>query len=229
MSEDINDQGLSRKHTMESIDKSLARLGTDYLDIYFCHRSDRDTPILETAWAMHDLITQGKVLYWGTSEWEPEQLDEAARLCDAYRLHPPRAEQPQYSMLYRERVEKRILPIIRSHGIGLTVYSPLGLGLLTGKYDDGIPEDSRFNREPWAKERNFTEANVEKVKRLKPIADGLGITRTQLALAWALREYGISSVITSATTAAQIKESLGAADVQLDEETLAEIDDILAG
>ena len=157
MSDDINDRGLSRKHIMESIDKSLRRLGTDYVDIYFCHRADPDTSIEETAHAMHDLVTAGKVLYWGTSEWEGWQIAEAYEICKANGWHPPKTEQPQYSMLWRERVEAGILPATKPRGIGLVPWSPLAMGMLTGKYDEGVPEDSRFGRESWAKERYLND------------------------------------------------------------------------
>ncbi len=229
MSDDPNDRGLSRKHIMESIDRSLRNLGTDYLDIYFCHRPDPDTPLLETARAMDDLIHAGKVLYWGTSTWSAALLEETVRLCDRYGLHPPQAEQPQYSMLHREPVEHEILPAAAAHGIGLTVYSPLAMGMLTGKYDEGIPTGSRFDREPWATGRFLNEDNARRVRALRPLADGLGISRAQLALAWALRDPGISSVITGVTTAAQVQDNLRAAEVTLDAGTLAEIDAILAG
>jgi voltage-dependent potassium channel beta subunit len=227
MSDDVNDQGLSRKHIMESIDKSLQRLGTDYLDIYFCHRADPDTSILETARAMDDLIRQGKVLYWGTSEWEAEQIVEAYDLCERYNLYPPQVEQPQYSMLFRERVEEMILPAAEPRGIGLVVWSPLEMGLLTGKYDEGMPEDSRFAKEPWSQEGRFSKENVERVRQLKPIAEALGITRAQLALAWALRHPGISCVITGATRVDHLEDNLGAAQVTLDDEVLRQIGEVL--
>ncbi len=227
MSDDINDRGLSRKHIMESIDKSLQRLGTDYVDIYFCHRADPETPVLETARAMDDLIRQGKVHYWGTSEWTGAQLAEASELCERYNLHRPQTEQPQYSMLYRERVEDEILPVAAPRGIGLVVWSPLAMGMLTGKYDEGVPDDSRFSREPWARERFITEENSAKVRRLAPIAEGLGISRSQLALAWVLRWPGVSSVITGATKAAQVVENVKAAEVTLTPDIVAEIDEIL--
>jgi voltage-dependent potassium channel beta subunit len=226
MSDDVNDRGLSRKHIMESIDKSLQRLGTDHVDIYFCHRPDPDTPILETARAMHTLIEQGKVLYWGTSEWEAEQISEAVAICHKYHLHPPKAEQPQYSMLRRKRVEQEILPVTEPNGIGLVPWSPLAMGMLTGKYDDGVPADSRFGKEPWARERFMTEENIERVRRLKPISDELGITRSQLALAWLLRQPGVSSVITGATRASQIEENARAGSVELPEEALGRIEEI---
>ncbi len=227
MSDDVNDRGLSRKHTMESIDKSLKRLGTDYVDIYFCHRPDPETPIEETARAMNDLIQQGKVLYWGTSVWSGAQLVEAYNICERYGLHKPKTEQPQYSMLHRERVELDVLPVAEPRGIGLVVWSPLAMGMLTGKYDDGIPPDSRFGKEDWARERFLTPENVERVRRLKPIADELGITRAQLALAWALRHRGVSSVITGATRVSQVEDNVGAANVTLTDDVLEEIERVL--
>ncbi|NTU78693.1 MAG: aldo/keto reductase [Chloroflexales bacterium] len=213
MSEDINDRGLSRKHIFESIDKSLGRLGTDYVDIYFCHRPDPETPIAETARAMDDLIRMGKVLYWGTSEWGAIQLAEAHDLCERYGWARPQVEQPQYSMLWRERVEGEIIPAAQPRGIGLVVWSPLAMGMLTGKYDAGIPEGSRFARELWAKESFMTEANVARVQKLKPIADQLGVSRAQLALAWALRAPVVSSVIIGATRPEQVDDNVGAADL----------------
>lgn len=229
MSDDVNDKGLSRKHIMESIEKSLQRLGTDYVDIYFCHRPDPETPLLETARAMHDLIQQGKVLYWGTSEWSATQLVEVTALCERYNLYPPQVEQPQYSMLYREPVEEHILPVTVPRGIGLVAWSPLGMGMLTGKYDDGIPAGSRFANEPWAKELFVNEQNATVVRQLKPIADGIGISRAQLALTWVLRHSGVSSVIIGATKPAQVDENVRAAEILLTSDTLAEIDRILKG
>jgi voltage-dependent potassium channel beta subunit len=228
MSDDVNDRGLSRKHIMESIDKSLQRLGTDYLDIYFCHRPDPDTPLLETARAMHDLIVRGKVLYWGTSEWSGAQIAEVCNICDEHNLYRPQAEQPQYSMLYRKRVEDDVLPVTHPRGIGLVAFSPLAMGMLTGKYDDGVPAGTRFANETWAKERFFNDANVEKVRRLKAIADSLGLSRSQLALAWVLRHPGISSVITGATHVAQVEENVGAADTKLGEDVISQIETILS-
>jgi voltage-dependent potassium channel beta subunit len=229
MSEDINDRGLSRKHIMESIDRSLQRLGTDYLDIYFCHRPDPETPLLETARAMDDLIRAGKVLYWGTSEWSAVQLAEVCALCERYGLYAPQSEQPQYSMLHREPVESEVLPTAARHGIGLVTWSPLAMGMLTGKYDEGIPQDTRFAREPWAGERYLTEANRNKVRRLAPIAEGLGISRSQLALAWILRHSYASSVITGATRAGQVEDNAAAAEVRLTDDVIAAIEKVLSG
>jgi voltage-dependent potassium channel beta subunit len=229
MSEDTNDRGLSRKHIMESIDKTLKRLGTDYLDIYFCHRYDENTPIREIARTMNDLIEMGKVHYWGTSEWPATKIIEAYDLCDRYGWHLPQVEQPQYSMLHRERVEGEILPVTNPRGIGVVPWSPLAMGMLTGKYDDGVPEDSRFGREDWAKERYLNDENAEKVRQLRPIADELGITRAQLALAWLLRHPLVSSVITGATKPQQVIDNVRAADVTLSDDQIERIDAILQG
>lgn len=228
MSDDINDRGLSRKHLFESIDKSLRRLGTDYVDVYFCHRSDPETPIEETARAMDDLIRMGKVLYWGTSEWSAAEIAEAHALCERHGWHRPKVEQPQYSMLWRERVEGEIIPAAEGRGIGLVVWSPLAMGLLTGKYDEGIPADSRFAREDWARDRIMSEENVARVRRLRPIAEGLGVSRAQLALAWALRTPAVSSVITGATRPAQVDDNVRAAELELDDATIAAIEAALA-
>ncbi|MGB7341619.1 MAG: aldo/keto reductase family protein [Phototrophicaceae bacterium] len=227
MSDETNDRGLSRKHVMESIDKSLDRIGTDYLDIYFCHRYDENTPIREVARTMNDLIETGKVHYWGTSEWPAIRIQEAYEICDRYGWHLPQTEQPQYSMLYRERVEDEIMPVTNPRGIGIVPFSPLGQGMLTGKYDDGVPEDSRFGREEWAKKRFLNDANAQKVRQLKPIADEIGITRAQLALAWVLRHPLVSSVITGATKPEQILDNIQAVDVELTSEQIAQIDAIL--
>ena len=228
MSNDVNDRGLSRKHIFESIDKSLQRIGTDYLDIYFCHRPDPETPIEETVRAMDDLVHKGKVLYWATSEWTGEQISEAVALAERYNLYPPKSEQPQYSMLWREQVEGNILPATEQRGIGLVVWSPLAQGMLTGKYDDGMPEDSRFAREGWAKERYMTAANAAKVLALKGIANELGINRAQLALAWVLRQQGVSSAIIGATKPEQIDDNAAAADITLTDEVIQAIEKALA-
>lgn len=227
MSDDVNDRGLSRKHLFESINKSLQRLGTEYVDIFFCHRPDPDTPIEETARAMDDLIRMGKVLYWGTSEWSAGEISEAHSLCERHGWAKPKVEQPQYSMLVRERVESEILPTTEPRGIGLVVWSPLAQGMLTGKYDAGVPADSRFAREEWARERIMSDENAARVRRLRPIAEGLGASRAQLALAWALRSPGVSSVITGATRPEQVDENVVAAELSLGEAELAAIEEAL--
>lgn len=227
MSDDVNDRGLSRKHIIESIDKSLKRIGTDYLDIYFCHRFDEETPVEETVRAMDDLIHQGKILYWGTSEWSAAQIQDALNLCERYNLYRPQAEQPHYNLLHRARVENEILPLTEPNGIGLVVFSPLASGLLTGKYDDGIPEGSRLARLEWLSSRWLREEYVAVVRNLKAVADDLGVTRSQLAIAWTLRQKGVSSAITGATTVAHLKETLPAIDIHLDDGVLDRIEEIL--
>jgi aryl-alcohol dehydrogenase-like predicted oxidoreductase len=226
MSDDPNDQGLSRKHIMESIDKSLQRIGTDYLDMYFCHRFDEDTPLEETIRAMDDLIHQGKVLYWGTSEWTAKQIQDAVDICEKYNLYKPQIEQPQYNLFERQTVEEEIIPVAQKNGMGLVVWSPLASGVLTGKYDDAIPDDSRLARMGWLRERfvDGEDSPLDKVREMKVIADQLGVTRAQLALAWTMRDPAISSAITGATRLSQIEESLQAAELQLDNDVVSRID-----
>ncbi|HHN93936.1 MAG TPA: aldo/keto reductase [Anaerolineae bacterium] len=225
MSDDVNDRGLSRKHIMESVEKSLQRIGTDYLDLYFCHRYDPETPLEEVVRAMDDLVHQGKVLYWGTSEWSGTQIAEAVWMARRHNLYPPQVEQPQYNLFHRRRVEHEILPIAERYGLGLTTFSPLAGGVLTGKYDAGLPDDSRMARHEWLRGR-MTEERLRQVRHLKPLADDLGLTRAQLALAWLLHRPGVSSVITGATSVAQVQENLQAAAVTLNEDVLAQIETI---
>ena len=224
MSDGVNDRGLSRKHVLESIDLSLERLQTDYVDLYFAHRYDPETPMEEIVEVFSDVVRSGRAHYWGTSEWTAAQIAEAHTLATATGLVAPVTEQPQYSLLYRERVEGEILPVTEPKGMGLVVWSPLAMGMLTGKYDDGVPEGSRFAANDGFRERFFTDANVARVKALKSIADDLGVTRAQLALAWVLRQSGVSSVITGATKVAQIEETVAAAEIVLDDAALARID-----
>lgn len=226
-SNDANGRGLSRKHIWESIDRSLKRMGTEYLDLYFCHRYDPEVPMEEIVGSMSSLVDRGKVLYWGSSEWPAARIAEAVNFARANGLHPPVVEQPQYSMLYRERVEQEILPETERFGLGMVVWSPLAMGMLTGRYDKGIPKDSRFERYPQFGERMLTEENVKRVKALKRVASELGLSRTQLALAWVLRQKGVSCAITGATRPEQLEESLGAAGLDLPQKALAQIDKIL--
>mgnify|MGYP000960656532 FL=1 len=226
ISDDVNDRGLSRKHIMESIDRSLRNIGTDYLDLYFCHRYDTETPTEETVRAMDDLIHQGKILYWGTSEWTDEQIQEALDICEDYGLYRPIVEQPQYNLLHRQRVEETILPLAEEAGIGLVVWSPLGGGLLTGKYDNGLPEDSRLARNESMAQSMLREEVLDAVRQLKPIADELGITRAQLAIAWVLRQPGVSSAITGATKISQLEETLKAVEIELDASVLEHLDEL---
>ena len=225
-SEDANGRGLGRKHVHESIDRSLKRLQTDYLDLYFAHRYDPEVPMEEIVTAFSDLVKAGKILYWGTSEWPAARIAEAVTFARANGLAAPVVEQPQYSLVYRDRVEKEILPEAERFGLGLVVWSPLGQGVLTGKYDEGLPEDSRLAQYDQFRERLLTEENRERVKQLKAIADELGVTRTQLALAWVLRQKQVSSAITGARTPEQLEESLGAAELELSPDVVEKIDAI---
>lgn len=224
MSDDVNDRGLSRKHIMESVEKSLKRIGTDYLDMYFCHRFDPETPVEETVRAMDDLVRQGKILYWGTSEWTGAQLFEAQRVAEKRNADGPVVEQPQYSLLARHKFETDVVPATQKLGMGNVVWSPLGSGVLTGKYDDGIPEGSRLSHMEWLRELVMTDGILDRVRALKAIADELGVTRAQLALAWAVSQPGVSSVITGASRLSQLEDNLGALALTLDDEVKARID-----
>lgn len=218
MSDDVNDKGLSRKHIMESIDKSLRRIGTPYVDLYFCHRPDPDTPVEETARAMDDLIHQGKVLYWGTSEWSADQIREAHAVCEKRNLFKPAVEQPQLSLIKRQRYLDEVGPACRALGTGVVTWSPLASGLLSGKYDDGLPQGARLWRSENLRASYLTEASRAAVKKLKPIAEEMGCTRSQLAIAWAMAQSGVTSVITGATKLEQLKENLGALKVNMTDE-----------
>jgi voltage-dependent potassium channel beta subunit len=205
-----NEAGLSRKHIFEACRNSLKRLQLDYLDLFFCHRPDPNTPIEETVRAMDILIKQGKVLYWGTSEWSAAEIMRAHGLARELGLTPPQMEQPQYNMLHRERVEKEYLPLYHEIGLGTTTWSPLLSGLLTGKYNKGIPEGSRaaLKGYGWLSRDIITPENIAKVKALEPIAKELDCTMAQLALAWARRNENVSTVITGATTPEQVEENV---------------------
>lgn len=210
-----NDQGLSRKHIYEACRNSMKRLQLDYLDLFFCHRPDPNTPIEETVRAMDDLIRQGKILYWGTSEWSAADIMRAHSLAREYDLTPPTMEQPQYNMLHRDRVEKEYLPLYREIGLGTTIWSPLASGLLSGKYNDGVPSGSRATLKgyEWLREYIITPQNLEKVKKLQPIAAELNCTPAQLALAWCLKNPHVSTVITGASRSEQVLENMKAAEI----------------
>ena len=203
---------LSRKYLMEAIDGSLKRLQMDYVDLIFCHRADPETPIEETVRAMHDIITQGKALYWGTSEWSADSILQAWHIADKYSLHKPQMEQPHYNMLHRDRVEKEYARLYKEIGLGTTIWSPLASGLLTGKYNDGIPADSRaaLKGYEWLQENVITPQRIEIVKNLAPIAKELGCTLAQLALAWCLKNPNVSTVITGASRVSQVHDNLKA-------------------
>ena len=228
-----NDRGLSRKHLLEGTDASLKRLDLDYVDLIFCHRPDVDTPIEETVWAMDHIVRQGKALYWGTSEWSAAQIQRAHDIARRERLIPPTMEQPQYNMFHRHKVEVEFAPLYDGIGLGTTIWSPLASGILTGKYNDGIPDGSRMSLEnyQWLLPELQSEAGrqkIEKVKKMMPIAEGLGCTMAQLAIAWCLSNDDVSTVITGASRPEQVTENMKALEIaeQLTpdvQETLEEI------
>lgn len=225
-----NDKGLSRKHIMESCHNSLKRLGVDYLDLYFCHRYDPEVPVEEVVRAMDDLVHQGKVLYWGTSEWRGGQIAHAVGQARQWGLYPPVVEQPQYNMFTRDIVETELVEAAQQHGIGIVVWSPLAGGILTGKYNEGIPADSRIADPDYDWLRQYvTEESIAKIRQLTEVARELDATVAQLALAWLLRLPEISSVITGASRVSQVHENLKAAEVKakLTPEALARIEEIL--
>lgn len=226
-----NDTGLSHKHVIEGVHASLRRWQTDYLDLVFCHRPDPNTPIEETVRAMDILVRQGKVFYWGTSEWSAEEILRAFDIAQEHRLTPPTMEQPQYSMLVRERFEKEYEPLWKKHQYGSTIWSPLASGILSGKYDSGIPENSRLAMPQygWLKEKLFTETLLGQSRALAPIARELGCTRAQLALAWCLKNPNVSTVITGATRAEQVVENMKALEVvpRLTPEVMAKLESVL--
>ncbi len=228
-----NYRGLSRKHIYEACRNSLKRLQLDYLDLYFCHRPDPETPIEETVRAMDDLVHQGKILYWGTSEWSAEDIRKAHSLAREHGLTPPQMEQPQYNMLHRNRVEREYLPLYAELGLGITTWSPLRSGLLSGKYSDGIPPNSRGSlpRHQWMREHILTPKAVEAVKMLEPVAKDLDCTLAQLSLAWCLKNPNVSTVITGATSPEQVAENMKAEEVltRLDSAAIARVEDVIRG
>jgi voltage-dependent potassium channel beta subunit len=225
-----NGRGLSRKHITESINATLKRLGSDYIDLYFCHRFDPDTPIDEIVFTMDTLVQQGKILYWGTSEWRAWQVSAAFAAAVQHHLTPPSMEQPQYNMFHRRRVELELSSLCKEYGLGLTTWSPLYYGILTGKYNDGIPEGSRAALESmaWIRDR-VTPERVNIVRQLSAIASDMQISTAQLAIAWLLRRKDISSVITGATNLKQLQENLDAAESveKLHDDVLEQIEQIL--
>jgi voltage-dependent potassium channel beta subunit len=209
-----NGQGLSRKHILESCHASLRRLGTDYLDLYFCHRFDGETPLEETVRAMDDLVRQGKVLYWGTSEWAAEQIERTIDIARQAGQTAPAVEQPQYNMLVRRVVEEKLAPLVDQVGIGLVTWSPLRSGLLSGKYNQAQASPARLNRPAYSWLGDIlTEANLTVARGMAEVAGDLACTPAQLAIGWLLRTSQVTSVITGATSMEQLQENLGAADV----------------
>ena len=226
--------GLSRKHITDGCHAALKRLQVEYIDLFFCHRPDPETPIEETVRAMDVLIQQGKVLYWGTSEWEAEQITEAYEIAEKFNLTPPTMEQPEYNLFNRGKIEKDYLPLYKKYGLGTTIWSPLASGLLTGKYNHGIPSNSRayVKGYEWLKEQFESEETIQKigkVKELQPIAERLEISLTQLALGYCLKNSNVSTIILGASKKEQLKENLGTLSIvdKITDSTIKDINKVL--
>ncbi len=226
-----NQTGLSRKHLVEACNEALQRLQLDYLDLFFCHRPDPAVPIEEVVWTMNHLIQQGKILYWGTSQWSGAEIMEAHRAAQEYKLIGPAMEQPQYNMFERYRMEMDYLPVFRNVGLGTTIWSPLAAGFLTGKYNDGIPEGSRLAIEgfDWLKDRWLQKEKIEKVQQLGALSKKLGVSLASLAIAWTIHNPNVTTTILGATKKEQLLENLKALDVArlLDTGVIEEIEKIL--
>lgn len=210
-----NQTGLSRKHIMEACHAALKRLQVDYLDLFYCHRPDKNTPIEETVWAMNHLIQQGKILYWGTSEWSAAEIMHAKGVAQALNLIGPVMEQPQYNMFHRDKIEVEFLPVYRSYGLGTTIWSPLASGSLTNKYIGKIPRNTRMSLDDlnWLKERSLTKKRLDKVERLNDIAKDLSTSLAKLAIAWCAKNEYVSSVILGASKTSQLDETLSSLEL----------------
>ena len=223
---------LNRKYLFQAIDSSLERFGFDFVDLLFCHRADPNTPIEETVWAMHEIVSAGKALYWGTSEWTADEIRAAWDIADRHHLHKPVMEQPQYNLLTRRKVESEYARLYEDIGLGLTTWSPLASGLLTGKYLGGVPENSRASLPgyEWLRDMLTDATRSAKVRSLKGVSDDLGCTLAQLAIAWCARNPRVSTVITGASRVEQVYENLKALDVlaRLDDDVMARIEQALA-
>lgn len=226
-----NQTGLSRKHIVEACHEALGRLQSEYLDLFFCHRPDVNVPISEVVWTMHNLVQQGKILYWGTSQWSGAEIMEAHRVADRHNLVGPVVEQPQYNMFERFKMEQDYLPVFRNAGLGTTIWSPLAAGFLTGKYNNGIPPDSRLAIEgfDWLKKRWLQDAKLEKVKKLGALANELGVSLGSMAIAWTIRNPHTTTAILGATKKEQLTENLKALDTLklLTDEVIEKIENIL--
>jgi len=230
----VTQRGLNSKHIRDACDSALKRLQVDYLDMYFCHRPDFHTPVEETVRAMDVLVKQGKILYWGTSEWSADRIREAYSIAYQYGLTPPSMEQPQYNMFHREKLEKEYLGLFSSEGLGTTIWSPLASGILTGKYNEGIPKGSRMTLPDYKFLRDGLESkkgaeNIKKVIKLSKIAKKLDISMAQLSIAWCLKNKNVSTVILGATTTKQLDENIKAAENVrlLDDKVMNSIEKIL--
>lgn len=226
-----NQTGLSRKHVIEACHEALQRLQVDYLDLYFCHRPDKNTPIEETVWAMNHLIQQGKILYWGTSEWSGVEILEAHRVADKLQLIGPVMEQPQYNLFEREKIENEFLEVYKNVGLGTTIWSPLAAGMLSGKYNDGVPKGSRFALDGfnWLKERWVVDDKVKKVRKLSELAAKLGVSTASLSIAWCIKNPHVTTAILGATKKSQLLDNLKSLEVvsMLTPEVLEKIENIM--
>jgi voltage-dependent potassium channel beta subunit len=226
-----NQKGLSRKHVMEACDAALQRLQVDYLDLYFCHRPDRNTPVEETVWAMNTLIQQGKILYWGTSEWSGVDIMEAHRVAQEFRLIGPTMEQPQYNLFERYKVEKEFLPIYDFVGLGTTIWSPLASGLLTGKYNNGIPKNSRLAlpEMSWLKDKVIADDKIKKVESLADLSKQLRVSMASLSIAWCIKNPHVTTAILGATKKEQLLDNLKSLEVmeKLTPDVLEKIENIM--
>lgn len=226
-----NQTGLSRKHLTEACHEALGRFQLDYLDLFYCHRPDKNTPIEEVVWTMNHLIQQGKILYWGTSEWSGAEIMEAHMVARELGMIPPAMEQPQYNLFERHKMEVDYYTIFKNIGMGATIWSPLASGLLTGKYNDGIPEGSRLALEgfDWLKDRTLSDERIARVKELATVADGLGTTLPTLGIAWCIKNPNVTTAILGATKEEQLKENLKALEVyeRLSEADMQEIDEVM--
>ena len=224
-------KGLHRKHLVEACHQAMERLQVDYLDLYFCHRPDKETPIEETVWTMHNLIQQGKILYWGTSEWSAQEIMEAHMVAKQCHLIGPTMEQPQYNMLHRNKVEVEYSQIYKTVGLGTTIWSPLASGMLTGKYNNGFPKDARLSTEglEWLKEATLIKENIDKVRNLTKFSKEIGISMPLLAIAWCLKNDNVSTVILGASKTSQLEENLKVFEArdQLVKESMEKIEEIL--
>jgi voltage-dependent potassium channel beta subunit len=228
----INEQNtLNRKRLIEAMNGSLKRFDLEYIDIIYCHRPDPETPIEETVWAMHNLIEWGKAFYWGTSEWSAQEITAAIEIAEKHHLHKPVTEQPQYNMLSRERVEQEYARLFKDYGYGSTIWSPLASGMLTGKYNNGIPAGSRGSMSgmAWLTKQLTDQESIAKVKQLQPIAAELGVSMAQMAIAWCLKNPNVSTVITGASRVEQVRENMKAMDIveKLTPEIMARFDEIV--
>ena len=234
INEGVNEQNtLNRKRLIEAMDGSLKRFGLDYVDLVFCHRSDPTTPIEETVWAMHNLIEWGKAFYWGTSEWSAAEIVSAIEIAERHHLHKPVMEQPQYNLFWRDRMEKEYAPLFKDYGYGSTIWSPLASGLLTGKYNNGIPADSRgaLKGYEWLQDRLTDQEAIERVRQLGKLADEIGVPLAHMSLAWCLKNPNVSSVITGASRVEQIRENMKAIDAleRLTPDVMERIEEIMHG